>query len=149
MLDARIQGGWNPERGWWSHLVHWMEETDMKSPRAQRGASPLVKSFLLRGTGGKRASAQPPYRGAMAGIGYAEFPIYSPRCWRTSEKGNEKAVSWTLTGTGCRQPAWKREIKMKGEKIRGKQANKPSLLTLVSMSVTLLSPSSSTTFTTR
>lgn len=71
-----------------SHLIRWVERTDTKSARAQQGASSLVEDFLLWGMGGKRASAQPLYRGATAGVGYAEFPIYSPWGRWTSGKGN-------------------------------------------------------------
>lgn len=35
-----------------SLLIHWVEWTDMKSTRAQHGASSLVKEFVLWGTGG-------------------------------------------------------------------------------------------------
>lgn len=132
-----------------SHLIHWVEWTYMKSTCAQQGASFLWKTFcsgeweaMCFGT----ATIQTYHcRDRVRCISYL-FSLVPMDKWKGKLKGHNLKSDRDRMQAAC----WKMRSKNeRRKKIRGRQANKRLLLTLVSMSVTLTSLSSSTTFTMR
>lgn len=149
MLDAGIHGGWNLERRW-RESSHPLGGTDWheKQPRTARSLLPC-ETLSAPGNGRQThfGAATVQRRHCWERVRWIPclLCLVPMDKWKGKSKGHDLNSDWERMQAAFLKMCGKNE----GGKLRGKQANNRLLLTLVSMSVALLSPSSSTTFTAR